>query len=193
MSSFCFTGTLKYFKREDAAKRTNQCGHIVHTTVGPHTDYLVLGEQTNIKGAISAKEKLAKSYGVKVITEQEWGKIVGATSMVANSVPPPPPPDQVPDDNDDGGAIGKLEFKTLKKDSRGRVTIEAYVSKYAWRSMSSVIFRQKANAGLENAKKVGVVSELYECDTAPNIPTQLSGDGEEPFPFHITIFLKRKV
>ncbi|MDF2965033.1 MAG: ligase LigA [Rickettsiaceae bacterium] len=65
-----FTGTLQTLSRSEAKVRAEQLGAKVTGTVTANTDYVVAGD------AAGSKLKKAKELGVKVLTEEEWIKMV---------------------------------------------------------------------------------------------------------------------
>jgi DNA ligase (NAD+) len=66
-----FTGTLERMTRSEAKVRTERLGAKVAGSVSKNTDYVVAGP-----GA-GSKLKNAKNLGVKVLTEDEWLKLIG--------------------------------------------------------------------------------------------------------------------
>ena len=66
--SFCFTGELKSMKRGEAEEKIKALGAQVKSTVVRELSYLI----TNDPGSGSAKNKKAKSLGVKIIEEKEF-------------------------------------------------------------------------------------------------------------------------
>lgn len=64
------TGTLKSYSRSEAEELVRRLGGNASSSVGKNTDYLVCGEEPGSK--LSKAEKL----GVKVITEEEFKKLV---------------------------------------------------------------------------------------------------------------------
>jgi DNA ligase (NAD+) len=66
-----FTGTLERMTRSEAKARAERLGAKVAGSVSKNTDYVVVGP-----GA-GSKLKNAKELGVKVLTEDEWLKLIG--------------------------------------------------------------------------------------------------------------------
>ncbi len=69
--SFVFTGSLKSMKRAEAKKLVVSLGGQVQSTVGKHTDFVVVGENPG------SKLQKAKQLGIKTITEEEFLEMVG--------------------------------------------------------------------------------------------------------------------
>jgi DNA ligase (NAD+) len=68
--SIIFTGTLKEFSRQEARYRSEKAGANIVSSVSKNTDYLVAGENPG------SKIKKAKELGIKIITEEEWKKML---------------------------------------------------------------------------------------------------------------------
>lgn len=71
--SFCFTGELEKMNRKDAEKLVKEAGGIVKSSVTKDLSYLV----TNTPNSGSSKNKKALTVGCKIITENEFYKILG--------------------------------------------------------------------------------------------------------------------
>jgi DNA ligase (NAD+) len=75
--SVVFTGTLKTMTRAEAKQSAERLGARVLSSFSHHTDYLVVGE-----GAGKKLEK-AKGSEVRILTEEEWGKVLsGGTDIL---------------------------------------------------------------------------------------------------------------
>ena len=68
--TFVLTGTLPTMSREDAKKKILENGGKVSSSVSIKTDYLLAGEEAG------SKYKEAQKLGVKIITEQEFLKMI---------------------------------------------------------------------------------------------------------------------
>ncbi|RMA97924.1 NAD-dependent DNA ligase LigA [Hydrogenothermus marinus] len=66
-----FTGTLKHFTREEAKELVESLGGKVSNSVSRKTTYLVVGENPG------SKYEKAKKLGIKMLTEDEFLKLVG--------------------------------------------------------------------------------------------------------------------
>jgi DNA ligase (NAD+) len=66
-----FTGTLEKITRDEAKAQAERLGAKVAGSVSKKTDYVVVGPGAGSKLAE------AKMHGVKVLTEDEWFKLVG--------------------------------------------------------------------------------------------------------------------
>jgi DNA ligase (NAD+) len=73
--SFCFTGELKTMKRGQAESKVKTLGGIVKTSVTQSLSYLV----TNTPKSGSSKTRKAAQFGVKIVDEEEFLKITGAS------------------------------------------------------------------------------------------------------------------
>lgn len=69
---FVVTGTLKALSRDQVKERIRQNGGKVVNSVSSKTSFLIQGEQEKA----STKEKDAKKYGVKVLNEDEFLKLI---------------------------------------------------------------------------------------------------------------------
>ena len=66
--SICFTGKLNTMTRTEAQRKAEQAGFAVKATVTAGLDYLV----TNDTESGSSKNRKAKQYGTRIITEDEF-------------------------------------------------------------------------------------------------------------------------
>lgn len=66
-----FTGTLEQMTRHEAKVHAEALGAKVVNSVSSKTDYVVLGKDAG------SKAKVAKDLGVKILTEEEWLKLLG--------------------------------------------------------------------------------------------------------------------
>lgn len=69
--SFVVTGTLKEYSRKEIEDTIKYYGGKVLSTVSRNTDYLLLGENPG------SKLEKAKSLGIKIISEEEFNKMIG--------------------------------------------------------------------------------------------------------------------
>ncbi|KPJ55075.1 hypothetical protein AMJ47_02205 [Parcubacteria bacterium DG_72] len=69
--TFVFTGELNSLTRDEAKKKVRQLGGEISSSVSKNTDYLVVGADPG------SKYDRAKKLGVKIITEQEFLKLIG--------------------------------------------------------------------------------------------------------------------
>ena len=65
-----FTGALQRMSRPEAKVQAEALGAKVASSVSSKTDYVVVGEDAG------SKAKMAKELGVKILTEEEWLKLV---------------------------------------------------------------------------------------------------------------------
>lgn len=70
--SFCFTGELRTMKRDDAETRVKELGGLVKPSVTKLLSYLV----TNTPESGSSKNRNAVKFGIPVINEEEFLKII---------------------------------------------------------------------------------------------------------------------
>ena len=68
---FVFTGSLKEFARDEARSRVESLGGLTASTVSKKVDFVVVGEDPG------SKLDKAKELGVKILTEEEFKKMVG--------------------------------------------------------------------------------------------------------------------
>jgi len=69
--SFLFTGTLEQLKRSEAEAKVEAAGGIILSGVSSKLNYLVVGADAGSK-----LEKAKKINSIKVITEQEFIKLI---------------------------------------------------------------------------------------------------------------------
>ena len=74
--SFCFTGSLNSMKRPEAEERVRGLGGSAKSSVTKDLDYLV----TNDPESGSSKNRKAREFGVAIITEEEFLRLVGLAS-----------------------------------------------------------------------------------------------------------------
>jgi DNA ligase (NAD+) len=82
--SFCFTGELTAMKRSEAEKMVRSMGGTAKGSVTADLDYLV----TNDPGSGSSKNKKARQYDVKILSEADFLALIGASSPAAPEVQP---------------------------------------------------------------------------------------------------------
>ena len=70
--TFCFTGALDSMTRDEAFKMVEDKGGIISKAISSYTNYLV----TNTPDSGSSKNKKAQSYGVQIISEVEFLKMM---------------------------------------------------------------------------------------------------------------------
>ncbi|MEN3041829.1 MAG: NAD-dependent DNA ligase LigA, partial [Fervidobacterium sp.] len=75
--TFCITGTLKKFSREEAKKLIEQLGGHFTDNLTKKTDYLIIGENPGSKAQKAAK------FGVKVINEEEFLEMINQKGVDA--------------------------------------------------------------------------------------------------------------
>jgi DNA ligase (NAD+) len=68
--TFVFTGELKSFTRNDAELKVVELGGKTSSSVSKKTDYVVVGENPG------SKYQKAKELGIKIITEDEFLKLI---------------------------------------------------------------------------------------------------------------------
>ena len=68
--SIIFTGTLKTMTRQEAKARAEELGAKVVGSISAKTDMIVVGENSG------SKLKKAEEFGVKILTEDDWLKIL---------------------------------------------------------------------------------------------------------------------
>jgi DNA ligase (NAD+) len=69
--SFLFTGSLNSMKREEAQRLVEARGGVAASSVSKRVDYVVAGE------AYGSKYEKAKKLGLKIITEEEFRRMLG--------------------------------------------------------------------------------------------------------------------
>ena len=69
--NFVFTGTLSHYSRDEAEKISKQHGAKYTASVSKKTNYVVIGANPS-----SSKIAKAALYGIQVITEEEWLKMI---------------------------------------------------------------------------------------------------------------------
>ena len=72
IGSVCFTGALSTMSRNEASAKAMQAGYEVKSGVSKGLTYLI----TNTPDSGSSKNKKAKELGTKVITEEEFIKLI---------------------------------------------------------------------------------------------------------------------
>lgn len=68
--SIVFTGTMQSMGRQEAKDKAERLGMRVQSAVSKKTDYVVVGESAG------SKAKKAEELNIKIITEQDWQKII---------------------------------------------------------------------------------------------------------------------
>jgi DNA ligase (NAD+) len=68
--TFIFTGTLKTITRDEAKEKVRLLGGEIFSSVSKETDFLVLGEEPG------SKYEKAKELGVKIVSEEEFLKMI---------------------------------------------------------------------------------------------------------------------
>jgi len=69
--TFVFTGALKSMTRDEASEKVRLLGGDVSSSVSKKTDYVVVGENPG------SKYKKAQKLGIKMLTEEEFLKLIG--------------------------------------------------------------------------------------------------------------------
>ena len=70
--SFVITGSLESMSRDVAAEKVRKLGGVFQNSVGKSTSYLVAGGKVG-----SSKLEKARSYGTKIINEEQLRKMLG--------------------------------------------------------------------------------------------------------------------
>lgn len=73
--TFVVTGTLKNFSRDEIKRMLTYLGCNVSESVSSKTDYVIVGENPG------SKYDKAKELGIKVLTEEEFFKLIGKTPL----------------------------------------------------------------------------------------------------------------
>ena len=71
--SIVVTGTLQHYKRDEIKRLIEKLGGRASSSISKSTDFLVAGEKAG------SKLEKANSLGVKVLTEEEFQKLVAET------------------------------------------------------------------------------------------------------------------
>ena len=146
--TFVVTGTLKNHSREDIEDRIKSLGGKATGSVSSKTDYVLAGE------AAGSKLDKAKALGIKIITEEEFEKMVAGATAAPAAVPGVPA----------GVSLAGQTFVvtgTLKNYRRDEIEklIKALGGK-ATGSVSSktnyVVAGEEAGSKLDKAKELGV-------------------------------------
>jgi DNA ligase (NAD+) len=69
--TFVFTGALQYFARDDARNLVESLGGMTASSISKKIDYVVVGEDPG------SKYDKAKELGIKILTEEEFKKMIG--------------------------------------------------------------------------------------------------------------------
>ena len=69
--TFVLTGTLEKYTRDEASKIIEDFGGKTSSSVSKKTDYVLAGEEAG------SKLTKAENLGVKIISEQEFEKMIG--------------------------------------------------------------------------------------------------------------------
>jgi DNA ligase (NAD+) len=68
--TFVLTGTLQHFTREEMKKKIKELGGKISSSISGNTDYLLVGDKPG------SKLEKAKKLGIKIITEDDFEKMV---------------------------------------------------------------------------------------------------------------------
>ena len=69
-----FTGKMEYGSREEMQEEARRLGAVVQTSVSSRTDYLICGKKVG-----ASKIEKAKKFGIIIISEEEYNKLINKT------------------------------------------------------------------------------------------------------------------